>query len=177
MGKRDTRAEISIVADEINTKLRSDSRYNILVPLLNTGRLLEKLLDVTAKKIGLSNNRYEILYSLILYGGTMKATDLSKQLFRSKQALTQTIDGLEKDGLVVRELKNKDRRVKDIVITKKGIEEIRNALPVTLEAFNNLFPHFTEEESQELINIIEKIEQHLTTRLYSGNDFGKTLIE
>lgn len=177
MGKIDMRAEIGMLANEINTVLRSDLRYNVVFQLVNAGWILEKLLDVTARKIGLGRSRYEILFSLILNEGTMKATDLSKQLFKSKQTLTQVIDGLERDGLVVRESKNKDRRVKDIVITKKGIEEIRNALPVTLKAFKNVFPHFTEEESQELINIMKKIRLHLIMRLNSGNCFSKTLIE
>ena len=177
MGKIDTTKDIGILADEINTKLRSDLTYNVVVQLVNTGWLLEKLLDVEGRKIGLSSNRYQILYGLILNGGTMNATNLSKQLFKSKQTLTQTIDGLEKEGLVVRESKNKDRRIKDIIITKKGIEEIRNSLPVILRTLKYLVPHFTEEESQELINIMKKIRRHLIMRLNSGNGFSKTLIE
>ncbi|MBN1366558.1 MAG: MarR family transcriptional regulator, partial [Dehalococcoidales bacterium] len=129
MSKTNTKADINILADEIN-KLGSDSNFNLVLQLSIAGLLLDKLLDVESRKIGHSKKRYQILYFIILHGGTVKATSLSKELFNSKQALTKIIDGLEKEGLVARNSKNKDRRVKDIVITKKGIEEIKKALPL-----------------------------------------------
>lgn len=47
-------------------------------------------------------------------------TEISKQLCLTKATLTSTIDKLEKRGYVLRKRNSKDRRIINIILTKKG---------------------------------------------------------
>jgi DNA-binding MarR family transcriptional regulator len=64
-----------------------------------------------------------ILHILIMNGGSMIATEISKWAWRSKYSVTRVIDTLEKNGCVIRTQSNQqgDRRKKLISITEKGL--------------------------------------------------------
>ena len=64
-----------------------------------------------------------VLRILIMNGGSMIATEISKQAWRSKYSVTRVIDTLEKNGYVTRTQTDHqgDRRKKMISITKEGL--------------------------------------------------------
>jgi len=142
----------------------ADLRFNTGVQLLNTGLLLDKYIDMRVRRYSLNRSRLDVMHTLIIHGGTLKPTDLSKMLFRSKQTLTGIIDGLERDGLVKRELAGKDRRTRKVIITRKGLDSIRANLPRTLEISNSAMPALSEEETQTLRTTLRMIRKHLLSQ-------------
>ena len=74
-----------------------------------------------------------ILHILIVNGGSMIATEISKQAWRSKYSITRVIDTLEKNGYVVRTLSNSqgDRRKKLISITDKGLALVKKTVKIS----------------------------------------------
>jgi DNA-binding MarR family transcriptional regulator len=156
------------LADDIEA-MGADLRFNVSVQLLNTGLLLDKYIDTKARRYGQNRSRLDVMHTLIIHGGTLKPTDLSKMLFRSKQTVTGIVDGLERDGLVKRELAGKDRRTKKVTITRKGLSSIRASLPRTLEISSLAMPLLSEEEAQTLRTILRRIRKHVLGQIANSH--------
>jgi DNA-binding MarR family transcriptional regulator len=148
--------------------LGDNLRFNIAVQLLFSGLLLNRYINIRARRYGLNRSRLDIMHTLITHGGILKPTDLSKMLFRSKQTITQIIDGLEGDGLVKRELAGKDRRTRKVIITRKGVDLIRANLPRTIEISNSAIPGLAEEEMQTLQASLRRVRKHLLSQIKSS---------
>lgn len=145
--------------------MAADLKFNAGVHLLYTGLLLNKYIDIEARRYGSNRTRLDIMHTLIVHGGILKPSDLSKMTFRSKQTVTEIIDGLEKDGLVKRELVGKDRRTRRVIITRKGLDSIKESLPYTLEVSRKSMPSLSQENMQQLITILKQIRKHLLSQI------------
>lgn len=156
-------SDLTSLAEDIRA-IGTDLRFTLAVQLLNAGWLLDKYITAKARTIGQNRSRFDIMHTLIIHGGVMKPTDLSRMLLRSKQTITQIIDVLERDGFVKRELAGQDRRTKRIIVTKRGLELIRTSLPDTLEVMNSAMPTMSEEEVQMLTASLRKIRKHLVNQ-------------
>lgn len=75
--------------------------------------------------------------------------------------MSQMIDRLEKSSLVYRESSVPDARVKNVALTETGKQMIRSREALWMEALNDAFNGFTEEEKAGLIGYMER----LTSRL------------
>lgn len=166
MSKNSTVPDIKTLANKID-KLRTSLNINLGLQLLITGELINRITSIEDKKIGLTRERYDLLFYIIGKGGTTNATDLSKVMLKPKQMLTKIIDGLEKDRLVARNSKNKDRRIKNITITIDGIKEVERVLPLIESNFGDIVPKFNKKQTQGFINALVKIKQHISRRLFS----------
>jgi DNA-binding MarR family transcriptional regulator len=144
--------------------IAADLKYTVAIQVLYTGLILNRYLDVRARKYGHNRSRLDIMHTLIIHDGILRPTDLSRMTFRSRQTVTQIVDGLERDGLVKRELAGKDRRTKEVVITSKGLGLIRKNLPYTLEVMNQAVPTLSQKQMQEFINILRQIRRHLLNK-------------
>lgn len=152
------------LSDDIKA-MANDLRYNSGMDVLYTGLLMDKYVDIEARKYGQNRSRLDILHTLIAHGGILKPSDLGKMTFRTKQTITKVIDGLERDGLVARESTGKDRRTRRVVITKKGLDSIRENLPNTIGTINNAMPSLTKGQMEELGGILKQIRKHLLARI------------
>jgi DNA-binding MarR family transcriptional regulator len=144
----------------------SELKDNIMTHLHFTGILVDKFVEAGARKIATSRACGEVMHSLMLNGGSMTQSKLSEVTFRSKQATTGIIDRLERDGLVKRQAGGKDRRTKKIIITRKGIESLRETLPVALEVIKAATPsNLSPTKLQELRVILKQVREHLYKQL------------
>lgn len=159
------------LAEDIKA-IGDDLRFRLVVQLLNAGWILDKYITAKAKTYGQNRSRFDIMHTLIIHGGVMKPTDLSRMLLRSKQTITQIIDVLERDGLVKRELIGQDRRTKRIIVTKRGLELIRTSLPDTLEVMNSAMPTMGEEDVQMLTDSLRRIRKHLVNQFVDFKSEG-----
>jgi DNA-binding MarR family transcriptional regulator len=163
--------DLASLAEDIRA-IGTDLRFTLAVQLLNAGWLLDKYITAKARTYGQNRSRFDIMHTLIIHGGVMKPSDLSRMLLRSKQTITQIIDVLERDGLVKRELIGQDRRTKRIIVTKRGLELIRTSLPDTLEVMNSAMPKMGEDEVQILTASLRKIRKHLVNQFVGFKNLG-----
>lgn len=160
------------LADDIRA-IGTNLKFTIAIQLLYTGLLLNRYLDIRARKYGHNRSRLDIMHTLIIHDGVLKPTDLSKMTFRSRQTITQIVDSLERDGLVKRKLVSKDRRTKEVVITAKGLGSIRENLPDTLEVMNQAVPTLSQKQMQEFITILRQVRRHLANQLLRGKSLNE----
>ena len=155
---------LETVANSINV-INQDLRQNLGIQLLYTGMMMDKYIDAEVRKYGQNRSRLDILHTLITHGGVMKPSDLGKLLYRSKQTITQTVDGLEKEGLVEREKTNLDRRTKRIIITQKGIDAVGSNLPATTKIAQGVLPELDKEDAAKLTTLLKAIRKHLREKI------------
>jgi len=86
---------------------------------------------------------------------TMK--DIADRIHRTRPTVTVLIDKLEKLGYLKREVSQEDSRYTYITLTKKG-QDFKPIFEKISEALNNLlYKNLSEEESDILENLLQKI--------------------
>ena len=91
----------------------------------------------------------------------MTPTNISKRVYRSKHAITRSIDILEKDNLVKREPSGDDRRSINVTVTKKGINLVKKTLPDLQRASSVATSCLSKEQVEELGNLSRKLRKWL----------------
>lgn len=104
--------------------------------MLRITRLLEKHRETVLAEYGLSVWSFDVLATLRRQGAPyqLKPTDLYGLLMLSSGAMTNRIDRLEKDGIVVRLRDPDDRRSVIVQLTPKGIQLANTVVPALLDS-------------------------------------------
>lgn len=87
----------------------------------------------------------------------MKVSEISKQLHITSPSVTQIINKLEKDDIVLRNMDPSDRRAVNICLTDKGMQVVSEAKAVLSDAFVGLIDFLGEEDSQRLAVLLTKV--------------------
>lgn len=122
-----------------------------------TGMLWNTLnegLEKTLSKVNLNNSKFNILMIIRYIGGEngIQQNEISKQLLVTASNITKLLDKLETDGLITRNNKSGDRRVKIIKITPEGSSLIDEIWADYNKTANALTPNMTDDELQALID-------------------------
>lgn len=112
--------------------------------ILRIARLLEKHREAVLSAYGLNIWSFDVLATLRRQGSPyqLKPTDLYNLLMLSSGAMTNRIDRLEQDGIVVRSRDASDRRSVIVQLTPKGIALADQVMPVLFESEQKLLAQF-----------------------------------
>ena len=103
--------------------------------LLRTAGLMDKFLDLGYRKTKLKRIQILILSFMLANGGVMTPTELKTKVFRSDNAISKTLDNLDKLGLTRSSGTKADRRLRKVTLTDKGMKTIREFLPTRADLF------------------------------------------
>ena len=122
-----------------------------------TGMLWNTLnegLEKTLSKVNLNNSKFNILMIIRYISGEngIQQNEISKRLLVTASNITKLLDKLESDGLITRNNKSGDRRVKIIKITPEGSSLIDEIWADYNKTANALTPNMTDDELQALID-------------------------
>ncbi|CRK83282.1 MarR family winged helix-turn-helix transcriptional regulator [Neobacillus massiliamazoniensis] len=101
----------------------------------------------------------------------MKISEISQFLQVTPPTITQIINVLEKDGLVERTIDPDDRRAVKIKLTPEGLKVTAKARLAFSETFLGLIDFLGEEESEQLANLLSKVQQYFNQQ--SHNQEGR----
>lgn len=126
--------------------------------IMRIARLLEKHRESVLADYGLNVWSFDMLATLRRQGPPyqLKPTDLYELLMLSSGAMTNRIDRLEQDGVVVRIRDPEDRRSVSVQLTPKGIELTDTVMPVLFERENQFLEQFTKTETQTLTKLLRR---------------------
>ena len=97
--------------------------------------------------LGISRARYTVLRTLYFAkGNRMPQNEIGREMSVSKTNVTNLIDGLEKDGLVIRVTNPVDRRVTYAQLTPEGEELCAALMPEMTKFMQEVCNGFTTEE-------------------------------
>jgi DNA-binding MarR family transcriptional regulator len=120
---------------------------------------------------GMSGPRMGILFRL--YGGEMlnegagvTPTMLSHMQKVTKNTISSLVKGLEDQGLIRRENDPVDRRVYRLFLTDAGREYLIKMAPQKITFLNSLLSDLTEEEIEQLSELLTKLQTSLIGHLH-----------
>lgn len=143
-------------AQSRNNKVSAFLGYLYASDVIN--RYLELVL--TYKKI--TRAGFSILHTLILEGGSMIPTILSKKTGRSKYSVTRVVDTLEKMDLVQRVSIGTDRRLRKVAITNKGLETVKKGTLASRERLcEDIFQTLDEHQIAELDSLLRDVRKNV----------------
>ena len=87
----------------------------------------------------------------------MKVSEISKQLNITSPSVTQIINKLEKDDIILRNIDPSDRRAVKIRLTDKGIRVVSEAKAILSTTFVGLIEYLGEEDSHLLSVLLTKV--------------------
>jgi DNA-binding MarR family transcriptional regulator len=127
---------------------------------LNLHHRMHRLVDQAMTSAGLSLARAKVLMRLD-EGGSMNQATLAALLGFAPRSVTDTVDALERDGLVIRTNDERDRRARIVAITPAGSQALAAALIVRGEAMDQVFGPLSAHERTTLISLLEKVRTNL----------------
>jgi DNA-binding MarR family transcriptional regulator len=105
--------------------------------------------DAQAKKNGLSERETNVLAHVI--DGMSSPDELGRHLGKSASTLTETVDQLEKRGLVERRRRDDDRRRIDLVVTERGRETYSRGSALSASRLTAALERLSSSERAEVV--------------------------
>lgn len=124
--------------------------------LFNLFLRMHRLMNRRMADQGASLARTKLLLFLAKRGPA-RAADIADFFDNAPRTVTEAIDGLERDGLVVRSPDMRDRRVKQVSITDQGRRVIGETEPMRQALIDDVFGVLSEEEQARLNEMLDRM--------------------
>ena len=130
-------------------------------------------------KAGLSYPKYRLLMSLMVseeFDGRaeLNPSEISERQGTSRNTISALIRDLEDDGLIERQLNQRDRRKFNIRLTDAGREKVRGHAGEHFRAIADCFGVLDKEELETLSHLMTKL-RHKACAKYKGSSLEKRL--
>ena len=147
-----------LLAEDIKSQA-NELRVDTLLSFLSTSDIISKFVDIESREHPITRAGFNVLHLLILHNTVMMPTEISKRTFRSKHAVTKILDTLEKQGFVKRMSvsSESDRRVRNVTITRKGINLVKKATTMSRGRSSKLLFRSLDEKQLKEFNWVLKI--------------------
>jgi DNA-binding MarR family transcriptional regulator len=152
--------ELQSMAEEIREQAAQLRVLNFL-SFIQTADVVNRYLDIEVARYPVGRTGFSVLHNLVLHGGTMKPTNLSERIFRSKHAITRVVDNLEKLGFVKRDAIGSDRRVRKVSITKEGLAFVKESQAAGQQRVGHvLLDPLDQKQIEALGTMMKQIREH-----------------
>jgi DNA-binding MarR family transcriptional regulator len=135
----------------------TESGRTPLFAVLHAAGTLESRVEEQLAEVGLSLPKLAALHQLSQAGDSLPLGQLAERLACVKSNVTQLVDRLEADGLVVRAADPNDRRSRLAVITESGKSAYERGIQIQQRAEREIFGALSKEESSMLHELLDKI--------------------
>ena len=125
--------------------------------LLSVIRLMRKQVDAAMSAQGLSLAREKLL-TAIAHEGTCRPAELAIALQQSPRTITDAIDAMDRDGLLLRKRHPTDRRSQLLELTDAGKQALQQVRKPKQEAIDRLFDGLDLPARQQLMTSLQSIE-------------------
>jgi len=141
--------------------------------LIQTIQSIMKYADTYLYKTAkLSPIKFKTLQILNMNNGTMRPTQLAEWTQTEKHNITTLISRMKRDGLINIERDTVDRRSLNVILTDKGREVLKQALPIAQVGVDNMMDTMTQNDFNELERILLILRENADKGL---KDMGKTV--
>ena len=134
-----------------------DSGRTGLFAVLHAANALETRVEERLADAGLSLPKLAALHQLSQAGDSLPLGQLADRLACVKSNVTQLVDRLEADGLVVRAADPTDRRSRLAVLTDSGKTAYARGSQIQQQTEREIFGGLSKEESSALHALLAKI--------------------
>ena len=133
----------------------------LLTDLFRVITLIRRSFDRAMTEQGASLAQTKILMGIKAQSGSARAADLAEMMNLAPRTVTEALDGLEREGLILRVPDRDDRRVKRLVITPAGDAAVAVTEPLRLELGAKLLKPLTPSDRRHFHVALQKLLQGL----------------
>lgn len=120
----------------------------------------KKILRNEFLKVNLTEGKPKILDFLIINSGCSQK-DIAKLCHIEPATATSILSSMENEELIYRTRNEKDKRILNVFLTEKGIEAQKQVEKIFSNMDDRCFMGFSEEEKEEAIKYINRINDNL----------------
>ena len=102
-----------------------------------------------------------MLVALLNKAESLTMSEAAEMLDVTPRAITRLVDGLEADGLVARQVSEKDKRVIQITVTASAQDKVKQLLPRHEARMAELFEEFSADELRQYVQLSNKLARRL----------------
>ncbi|MFZ0498262.1 MAG: MarR family transcriptional regulator, partial [Steroidobacteraceae bacterium] len=107
--------------------------------------------------------RFDLMAQLERAPQGLKMSELSQRMMVTGGNVTGITDGLEKEGLVVREVDSADRRVYRVKLTAEGERQFRRMAAEHERWVVDLFGVLSPRQKRQLLDLLGELKERLTS--------------
>ena len=105
--------------------------------------------------------RFDLMAQLERAPQGLKMSELSQRMMVTGGNVTGITDGLEKEGLVIREVDSSDRRVFRVKLTAEGQKQFRRMAGEHEQWIIGLFDGMSAKQKNQLTDLLGELKQHI----------------
>ena len=142
---------------EVYSELNSDI-VKLFIDFQWTYRNMQKQYDYVLDKNNLSESRFIIL--MFLYQApnqTLLPSVISEKLGATRATVSKLLKAMEMKGWILKSTSTTDKRSLSVQLTETGNHVLGKFLPENFSIVNNLLGSLSNEEIQQLSNLLKKI--------------------
>lgn len=124
--------------------------------MAKTYLLMHRRVDRAMTQQGASLARTKLLLYIEEEGGTARAADIAELFDLAPRTVTEALDALERDQLIVRTTDPLDRRVKRLAITPLGTSAIAATEPLRKDLIAEMCAPLSEQDRSRLLDILQR---------------------
>ena len=142
----------------------------LLFAVGSVGRIARKIGDKNVRAIGLTSAQLRILFFLEEKDNVCQH-DIENELSMTRSAVSGMLDGMESDGLIVREKTDDDKRRRIICITDYGKSKLNAARKQISETEALVLSALSGDEKKQLIAMLDRIRNVLEESYAENTSF------
>jgi len=143
----------------------SKNKLRLWIRLLRGTRYMESVLRARLRKrYSVTLSQFDVLAALSRSRGGMIMSEVSRLLMVSNGNITGIVDRLVDEGLVIRSLREGDRRTSFVRLTGKGQEKFKRMAEQHEKWVNELLQDFSPEETDDLITMLSRLKKPIPGR-------------
>ena len=151
---------------DVETRIHDDHHLSVrlwLRMLACTNRIENFVRQNLQAKFATTLPRFDLMAQLERSPEGLKMSELSQRMMVTGGNVTGITDGLEKEGLVVREVDAADRRVFRVKLSAEGQRQFRRMATEHEQWVVELFEGVSMKHKNQLVELLGELKRHLRT--------------
>ncbi len=149
---------------DVETRIRDDHHLSVrlwLRMLSCTNHIESYVRQKLQGSFAITLPRFDLMAQLERAPQGLKMSELSQRMMVTGGNVTGITDGLEKEGLVLRDVDPADRRVYRVTLTAEGQRQFRRMAAEHEQWVIGLFDGMSEREKQQLVELLGTLKRHI----------------
>jgi len=161
------RAVLKVVAAPVDAETRVHDDHHVslrlwLRILSCTNQIESRVRQNLQARFDTTLPRFDLMAQLERAPEGLKMSELSQRMMVTGGNVTGITDGLEKEGLVVREVDSADRRVFRVKLTQEGQRQFERMAAEHEQWVVHLFGGLSQKEKKQLFDLLGELKSHLS---------------
>lgn len=130
-----------------------------------TVKMVEYHLLEAFQKEGLDLTKEQMVVLKKLHGQDgLSQNELAVLTFRDKSSLARLLSKMEAKNYIIRKKSKDDKRINEVFLTDEGKSIFMKSFPVIKSLMNVMEKDISEEEKQQLIKILKKVQSNFSNK-------------